>query len=203
MRRSLNLLLVLAFLCALAGGCFDPEDSPIEPDPAVSTYPFPDTADQLMANVRDAYDGMDSVEYAFTLHEDFEFVFSPECLIGPDDDTYSREEDLLHTTRLLDGEPGFDMAHQRVLPAVRDIAFLQFENLTGWSEVSMDEPGYPGGLKAMYAVTAVMTLDTVDDNTYGIDSLQLFFAKRGLATLPDGGTRQRYYLIGQQDLAAE
>lgn len=203
MRRSLYLLLVLAFLCALAGGCFDAEDSPIGPDPAVSTFPFPDTAAQLMANFRDAYDGMDSVEYAFTLHEEFEFVFSPECLIAPADDTYSREEDLLHTTRLLDGEPGYDQVHQRVLPAVRDIAFLQFENLTGWSEVSMDEPGYPGGMKAMYAVTAVMTLDTVDDNTYGIDALQLFFVKAKVATDTDGGTRQRYFLIGQRDLVSD
>ena len=145
MRRSLNLLLVLAFLIALVGGCFDSEDSPIDPDPAVSTYPFPDTAEQLMANVRAAFEDMDITEYAFTLHEDFEFVFSPECLIAPADDTYSREEDLLHTTRLLDGETGYDQVNQRVLPAVSDIAFLQFENLTGWSEVSIDEPGYPGG----------------------------------------------------------
>ena len=117
------------------------------------------------------------------------------------DDTYSREEDLLHTTRLLNGEPGYDLVNERPLPAVRDIAFLQFENLTGWSEVSMDEPGYPGGLKAMYAVTAVLTLDTVDENTYGIESLQLFFVKAGMVA--GGGALQRYYLIAQRDLVTD
>lgn len=203
MRRSLDLLLVLAFLCALAGGCFDAEDSPIDPDPAVSTYPFTDTAEQLMANVRAAYEDMDIAEYTFTLHEDFVFLFSTECLIAPEGGAYTREEDLLHTGRLLSGETGYDQVHDRVLPAVRDIEFLQFENLTGWSEVAPEEPGYPGGIKAMYAVTAVMTLDTLDDNTYGIDSFQLFFVKAELTSDTGGGARQRYYLIGQRDLVSD
>ncbi len=203
MKRSLQLLTVLAFLTALAGGCFDPEDSPVDPDPAVSTFPFPDTAEKLMANFQAAYDSMDIAEYAFTLHEDFVFLFSSECEIGPVGGAYSRTDDLLHTTRLLNGEAGYDRVHARPLPAVRDIAFLQFENLTGWSEVSQDEPGFPGGLKAMYAVTAVMTLDTVDDNTYGIDSLQVFYVKQEMGTAPGGESRLRFYLVGQRDLVAD
>ena len=203
MRRSLNLLLVLAFLIALVGGCFDSEDSPIDPDPAVSTYPFPDTAEQLMANVRAAYENMDITEYAFTLHEDFVFLFSTECLIAPDGGVYTREEDLLHTGRLLSGETGYDQVHDRVLPAVRDIEFLQFENLTDWSEVAPEEPGFPGGMKAMYAVSAFMTLDTADDNSYGIDALQVYYVKQEAGTVPGGETRLRYYLVGQKDLESD
>ena len=201
MRSSLNLLLVLAFLCALAGGCFDPEDSPIEPDPAVSTYPFPDPAEQLMANVRAAYEDMDITEYAFTLHEDFVFLFSTECLIAPEGGAYTREEDLLHTGRLLSGETGYDQVHDRVLPAVRDIEFVEFENLTGWSEVAPEEPGFPVGMKAMYAVTAFITLDTADENSYGIDALQVYYVKQ--ETVPEGESRFRYYLVGQKDLDSD
>jgi len=203
MRRSLDLLVVLAFLCALAGGCFDAEDSPIDPDPAVSTYPFPDTAEQLMANVRAAYEDMDITEYAFTLHEDFVFLFSTECLIAPVGGSYTREEDLLHTGRLLSGETGYDQVHDRVLPAVRDIEIVEFENLTGWSEVAPEEPGFPGGMKAMYAVTAFMTLDTADDNSYGIDGLQVYYVKQDAESVPEGESRLCFYLVGQKDLASD
>ncbi len=201
--HALRILAVLAFLGAMAGGCFDSETSPNTPDPAVSEYPFPDTAEQLMANVRAAYQDMDIAEYAFTLHEDFVFLFSSECLIAPDGCAYTREEDLLHTGRLLGGETGYDQAHDRVLPAVRDIEFVEFENLTGWSEVSPEEPGFPGGMKAMYAVTALLTLNTADDNSYGIDALQVFYLKQEMGTAPGGDSRLRFYLMGQRDLETD
>jgi hypothetical protein len=187
----------------MAGGCFDSEDVLVQPEPVVSAYPFPDTAEQLMANVRAAYEDMDITEYAFTLHEDFVFQFSTECLIAPDGGAYTREQDLLHTGRLLNGEEGYDLANDRVLPAVRDIEFLQFENLTGWSEVAPEEPGYPGGMKAMYAVTAFMMLDTADDNSYGIDALQVYYVKQETETVPGGESRLRYYLVGQKDLESD
>ncbi|MBK6898250.1 MAG: hypothetical protein IPH09_02940 [bacterium] len=169
----------------------------------VSQYPFPDTAEQLMANVRAAYEDMDITEYAFTLHEDFVFLFSTECLIAPEGGAYTREEDLLHTGRLLGGETGYDQVHDRVLPAVRDIEFVEFENLTGWSEVAPEEPGFPGGMKAMYGVSVVMTLDTADENSYGIDALQLYYVKQETDTVPGGESRLRYFLVGQKDLESD
>lgn len=201
--HALRIIAVLAFLGAMAGGCFESEDVLVQPEPAVSAYPFPDTAEQLMANVRAAYEDMDITEYAFTLHEDFVFLFSTECLIAPEGGAYTREEDLLHTGRLLGGETGYDQASDRVLPAVRDIEFLQFENLTVWSEVAPEEPGFPGGMKAMYAVTTFMTLDTEDDNSYGIDALQLYYVKQVAETVPGGKSRLRYYLVGQKDLESD
>ncbi|MBA4389301.1 MAG: hypothetical protein C0404_15120 [Verrucomicrobia bacterium] len=201
--HALRILAVLAFLGAMAGGCFDSEDVPVQPEPVVSAYPFPDTAEQLMANVRAAYEDMDIVEYAFTLHEDFVFLFSTECLIAPVGGSYTREEDLLHTGRLLGGETGYDQVNDRVLPAVKDIEFLEFENLTGWSEVAPEEPGFPGGMKAMYGVSAFMTLDTSDANSYGIDALQLFYVKQVAVTVPGGESRLRYYLVGQKDLESD
>ncbi|MBK9304688.1 MAG: hypothetical protein IPM94_12615 [bacterium] len=199
----LRILAVLAFLGAMAGGCFNSEDVLVQPGPVVSQYPFPDTAEQLMANVRAAYEDMDITEYAFTLHEDFVFLFSTECLIAPESGAYSREEDLLHTGRLLNGEAGYDQAHDRVLAAVRDIEFVEFENLTGWSEVAPEEPGFPGGMKAMYGVSVVMTLDTADENSYGIDALQLYYVKQEAETAPGGESRLRYYLVGQKDLESD
>jgi len=198
-----RILAVLAFLGAMAGGCFDSEDVLVQPEPAVSAYPFPDTAEQLMANVRAAYEDMDINEYAFTLHEDFVFLFSTECLIAPEGGAYTREEDLLHTGRLLNGEAGYDHVHDRVLAAVRDIEFVEFENLTGWSEVSPEEPGFPGGMKAMYGVSVVMTLDTADENSYGIDSVQVYYLKQEMGTAPGGESQMRFYLIGQRDLESD
>ena len=200
MRRSDTRLLSLfaaAALLALTGGCFssgDPEDT----GTLLPPLPPPGTAEQLMANFKLAYDNMDIDEYRDALHADFIFVFADGSPAAPTTGIYTREEDLQSTTRMFRGEQGQDL-DGIVKPGVRDIEFTQLVRLTDWEDVDGDDLYFPGARRALYDVRIVFILETESLNTITIDCQQLFYVKP--VTEPvDGGTRERYYLIGQQDL---
>jgi hypothetical protein len=185
-------------LAALAGGCLDSSDpgDPIIPEPP---YPFPDTAAKLMANFKLAYDEMNIDEYDNVLHAGFIFVFADGSPVAPTTGIYTRPEDLQSTTRMFAGEQGQDPDGQPKAP-VRDIEFSQMERLTEWEEVPLDDPYFPGALRALYDVRLVFDLNTDSTNTITIDCQQLFYVKSVDEEQDDGGTRPHFYLIGQQDL---
>ncbi|MBK9302342.1 MAG: hypothetical protein IPM94_00150 [bacterium] len=201
MRRSETRLLSVfaaAALLALTGGCFSSGD-PAEPDPPDPTYPFPGTAEQLMANFKQAYDLMNAARYAEALHEDFLFIFQDGSSAAPPSGVFTREEDLQSTTRMFRGEQGQDL-DGIVKPGVRDIEFTQLERLTDWEDVDGDDLYFPGAMRALYDVRIVFILDTESLNTITIDCQQLFYVEPVTEPVDGGGTRERYYLVGQQDL---
>jgi hypothetical protein len=200
--RRLAALAALAAVSALAYGCFD-SGIPEEVAPPASSYPFPDTADQLMANFRAAWDSMDIDEYSYALHADFVFVFADGCPVAPSGGAYTRAEELLHTGRIFAGEPGFDQIGQLPKPGVRDVDFPRLDRLTDWEGLPADDPRFPGALCALFDVRIGFYLDGVGQNTIAVDSQQLFYVKAVDEPQRDGGTRQRFCLIGQRDLDNE
>ena len=190
-------MLAAAALLALIPGCFSSGD-PADNDPPDPTYPFPGTAEQLMTNFKNAYDRMNIAEYRNVLHADFLFVFAAGSPVAPPTGVYTREDDLESTTNMFNGEQGQDQ-DGTVKPGVRDIEFTQLQRLTDWEDVPGDDLRFPGARRAQYDVRIVFLLETESLNTITIDCQQLFYVKS--VTEPvDGGTREHFYLIGQQDL---
>ena len=59
-RAAVPCLGLVVLLAAAASGCFfSPEDPKEDPSSPVVTLPFPDTPDQLIANFKTAYTGLD------------------------------------------------------------------------------------------------------------------------------------------------
>ncbi len=201
MRRpttSLSGLVTAIALIALTGGCFNSND-PVDTDPPPDAYPFPDTAEQLMTNFKDAYGGMNIDEYDNVLHEDFLFVFADGSPVAPTNGVYTREEDLQSTTRMFNGDQGQD-EEGVVKPGVRDIEFTQLERQTDWEEVPGDDLHFAGARRALFDVRVVFYLNTESTNTITIDCQQLFYVTSVAEEQAGGGTRQHFYLIGQHDL---
>ncbi|MBK7702151.1 MAG: hypothetical protein IPI34_04270 [bacterium] len=162
-------------------------------------YPFTDTPSQLMANFRRAYEAMDIDEYRDTLHESFVFVFVDGSPVAPQNGVYTREEDLVSTTRMFSGEPGQDFDGEP-RPGVLGIEIEKFDRLTDWMDVPLDDPDFPGSCLAVFDVRIVLFLDTPSYNMITIDSLQYFHVVSAAAEQRDGRAGLRYYLVGQRDV---
>ncbi len=195
-------LAVLAILTVMTGGCFDSGD-PDDTDPPPVAYPFPDTVEQLMTNFRDAYDSMNITEYRNALHEDFRFIFAEGSDIAPPSGCFTREEDLLSTTRMFNGEQGMSDTGE-IKPGVRDIDFRLLEQLSPtWEVVPESDDDFPGASRAIFAVELVFNLNDDGNSTITIDSQQYFYVQSEPEEIAGGGSRLRYYLIGHQDLASK
>jgi hypothetical protein len=191
-------LTVFAVLALSIGGCFDSGD-PEDTDPPPVAYPFPDTVEQLMTNFRDAYDSMNITEYDNVLHEDFRFIFAEGSDIDPDG-YFTREEDLLSTTHMFNGEQGMSDIGE-IKPGVRDIDFRLLTQLSPtWEVVPESDVDFPGASRAIFDVELVFNLRDDGNSTITIDSQQCFYVQSEPEEIAGGGSRLRYYLIGHRDL---
>jgi hypothetical protein len=165
----------------------------------IDRFPFPDTADKLMTNFKNAYDEMNIDEYSNVLHSDFIFVFADGSPVAPTSGIYTREEDLQSTTNMFNGEQGMDPDGQPK-PGVRDIEFTELTQLTVWEDVPETDIYFPGAIRALFDVRVVFCLNTEYMNTITVDSHQLFYLQ-SIDEAQDGGSnRTHFYMIGQQDL---
>ncbi|MDO9693969.1 MAG: hypothetical protein Q7W56_04510 [Candidatus Latescibacteria bacterium] len=185
-------------LLVLIGGCFHSND-PVDPDPQPDAYPFADTVEQLMTNFKNAYDEMDIDEYDNALHEEFHFVFADGSYVAPPSGFFTREQDLESTTNMFAGEQGAD-PDGLPKPGVRDIVFTELTRLSEWEEAEINDALFAGSMRALFDVRVVFYLDTDSVNTITIDCQQLFYVKSETEEAEGGGTRQRFFLFGQQDL---
>ena len=197
--RFLTSLAAVAALVVMAGGCIFSPDEGENPTPPPPTYPFADTPEKLMTNFKNAYGTMNVDEYRNALHTGYIFVFADGSPVAPTEGIYTREEDLLSTTRMFNGEQGQD-PDGFSKPGVRDIEFTELTKLTDWEDVPETDIYFPGAIRALFDVRVVFYLDTEDVNTITVDSQQLFYLKSISEEQGDGSTRTHFYLIGQKDL---
>ncbi len=197
--RFLSCLTALAALVVMAGGCIFSPDEGGDPPIVVVTYPFPDTAEKLMTNFKNAYGTMNVDEYRNALHTGYIFVFADGSPVAPTTGIYTREEDLQSTTRMFNGDQGQDPDGQPK-PGVRDIEFTELLRLTDWEDVPETDVYFPGAIRALFDVRVVFYLNTESTNTITVDSQQLFYLKSISEVQPDDSTKLHFYLIGQQDL---
>ena len=201
MRRSARRwhgLAVFAILAMSTGGCFDSGD-PVDTDPLPDPYPFAATQDLLMTNFRTAYDQMNIEEYRNALHEDFRFIFAEGTTIQPNG-FFTREQDLLSTTHMFNGEQGMSETGE-IKPGVRDVDFRLLQRLSPeWEDVPVTDPDFPGATRAVFDVELVFNLNDDANSTITVESQQIFYAMPVPEVQIDSSIRQRFYLIGQTDL---
>ncbi len=180
----------LIALLALAAGCTTVD--PAKPDPVPeTTYDWPDTREQLMANFVQAYQEMDYEEYEACLHPDFRFVF-----IGGD--IWERVQDLVSTENMFDGNQGHD-EHGQVALSVQSIAVNRFDQLGDWTAQDATHPFFPNTDEGLYDVQLIFFLEG-GEHTITITSGQLFYLAAEDVDDGEGGTRTRWFLAGQRDL---
>ena len=196
-------LVVLMFAVLLAlSGCSEDEENPLTPGTGdnfpVSTLPFPDTPEQLMANFQKIYETMDKDEYKLILDPAFETLLQQAAQneftgVGPTLDV--TEENRLHERMFL-GEP-LDDAMGNFLPAIAAFGFSNFRNLVGWG-ISLPTDPIPNTLSALYEV------DILVDRGQNFSTLKVAGTIRFYVGTAEGklnGEPKVYYrLVGQLDL---
>lgn len=180
---------LLLVLCLT--GCSD--EDPVVPDPADEPYPWPESADELMDNVRLAYDEMDGEAYGIALHDDFKFIFIGHARV------WSRATDIASMERMFGGLPGENPDGTYRAP-VQGISVVTLTKHTPWQAVPGDDPDFPNSAMAVYEVLIVFTLEG-GENTITVDSDQEFYVEDEEVDTGDGTTRTRYQLVGQRDVA--
>lgn len=199
MRRTLIPLIVLCAATAMfAPGCGDSGSDTV--DGPTTTYPPADTPDQLMENFKACYDAMDASAYDDEiLHPDFVFVFSadtPEQIAGPTH-SLTREQELDTSTNMFHGQPGVDPITGALKDPVQDIQFTSLIKVQDWEDVPVDDPDFPGCMKARYQIDISFVLHG-GLNQYRIQNEQMFYVK-GEPGKKDGAAVTRYRLAGQQE----
>ena len=196
-------LVVLMFGVLLAAsGCSDDEKNPVTPGTGenfpVSSLPFPDTPEQLMANFQKIYETRDTDEYKLILDPAFETLLQQSAQnefpgVGP---TLGMTEEYRLHERMFLGEPLED-ANGNFLPAIAAIGFSKFRNLVGWG-MSLPTDPIPNTLSAIYEV------DILVDRGQNFSTLKVAGTIRFYVTTAEGklnGQPKTYYrLIGQLDL---
>ncbi len=189
------LVAMMAALLALAG-CS--KDDPVAPPPPVPGE-FPDTPDQLVANLEAAYADLDSLAYAATLAPGFRLLFSPEDIADHDllTDHMTRAEDLQSAYNQFSGElvdqPGVIEA------AVSAIHFTRLEPVEDW-KIADAASGFPGAQRRIYEIE--IAIERPGNSTLIIEGLQVFFVTSRDSTDSRQGTRRYCQLLGQRDLTA-
>ena len=138
MRRAiagsrLTSVAILLFGCGLLAasitGCSDDKKTNPPPD---SHYLAATSPENLLANLKTAYEERNLGEYTKLFHEEFEFVFNPDDVQGdnPTPDTWARTEELLSAQNMF-----ADATVERI-----QLTFNQ-DDPEEWTELA------PGGLK--------------------------------------------------------
>ncbi len=195
------IVLVFAVLLVLSG-CSDEEENPLTPGTGdnfpVSTLPFPDTPEQLMANFLKIYETMDADEYKLILDPAFETLLQQATqneFPGVGSTLNAAEENRLHERMFL-GEPLLD-ANGGVLPAVLSISFSRFQPRVGWG-VSLPTDPIPNTLSALYEVE-ILADRGQNYSTQFVRGTIRFYVATAEGKL-DGQPKTYYRLIGQLDL---
>lgn len=201
-KMNVGLAVLMFAVLLVASGCSDDEENPLTPETGgnipLSSLPFPDTPDQLMANFQTIYETMDVDEYKLILDPAFETFLLQSTqneFPGVGSILDVAEENRLHERMFL-GEPLFD-ANGDFLPAVTMFGFSKFRSLVDWG-MSLPTDPIPNTLSALFEV------DILVDRGQSVSTLKVEGAIRFYVTTAEGildGQPKTYYrLIGQLDL---
>jgi hypothetical protein len=155
----------------------------------------PATPEQVLEDLREAYETMSIEAYARLLHPDYRFIFK-----APGKAPFTREDDLVSTGRMFSGVDQKNSAGGDA-PAVARIEFTHLEVLGGWERVVVDEVDWsdaPDVMRARVSYRFVLHLKRGGRLCAGGD--QIVYAAPVAAGNWDGSSYWRWQLLGQRDL---
>ena len=165
--------------------------------PPVPALPFAGSEDQVIANFRTVYEGMDFASFPDLMHPDFIMVLQPGTMeefpdLGP---TLDLAEETRIAERMFSGEPVTDPTGYLV-PGIASIAFPVFERQGAWSDTPPTDP-IPDSRSALYDVTILF--QRTGYSTLRVEGLMKFYVA-GRDSFHDGADRVFYEMKGQLDL---
>ncbi len=107
--RRWSILILPAFLL-LAGCPFSPEKKdPVDPPPD-SEYLALTSISNVISNLKKSYERMNYPEYSKLLADDFEYVFAPEDVGGPNNipESWGKADELLSAEHMFSSQPNKD-----------------------------------------------------------------------------------------------
>lgn len=204
MMRNRIWMLLLVGLVAIAGGCTDEDDGPMNPqsgaDIPASDLPFPDTPSQMAANFLAVYENRDIDEYRLMMDPAFETHLKAATVnefpaLGQTLDF--TEENRIHA-RLFSGDELTD-AQGGLLPAVQQVEFEVFRQLVDWG-VSLPTDPIPNTLSALYEV--VILVDRGQSfAAIRVEGQIRFYAEPAEGRV-DGKPQTYFRMAGQLDLTS-
>ncbi|MCP4798580.1 MAG: hypothetical protein GY893_01360 [bacterium] len=206
MRRQITFLTVLlAFIAlfSLTGCIFSPDDD-TGPPPGNEPpeYDPPYTKEQVLTNLKIAYEEMDINGYRDCLHPDYKFLFIPEegDQLGIPNGYFERAEDLEVMERTFSGNS--HTTEEGTQPGLQSISISGWDIAGVWQQESANHPYFPGAYRALYNIY-MMYSEIGGEHTLTIESEQLFYVEPVEELQDDGTTRTHWYIIGQQDILSE
>lgn len=194
-RGTILALVPAVCACLVLASC--DKDSLVTP-PGTVPGEFPDSAEQMMVNMRSAYGEMDSVGYAAVIHPDFRFYFADEdvqSLLLPSDYLLAGEE-LKSAYNMFSGEL-IDHDDGSLEAAISFISFDILEPVDAeWTEADGSTP-FPGTQRRAYDV--LLNIERPGNTTMQITSRQEFFVTSHDSLLGDGTIASFFQLAGQQE----
>jgi hypothetical protein len=195
--RVLGLLMMLLLMLASGGCIFSPDDAG-GPDPIVEDpLPFPDDPDQLIANFKTVYSGMDHTRYRDEiLSPDYTFVLQVETVeeFGLSSNIYEYADEVAISAKMFSGLPNL---RGKVLTAI-EMQVLQPEG--AWLPVAANDPyfgGFPGARVRNYSM--LFYFNSQDAFRYEVRGNQMFYVTAD-TVMRNGVMTPRYKLLGQLDL---
>jgi len=173
----------------------------------VYALPFPDTAEQLMANFVNAYNARDFRILRESLHPDFVTLLQPATvqLFPAVGETLDLAQELRSAQRLLSGEPVVDPDGLYV-PAVTHIDFQSFTQMDAWSTSINPQIPDTGDAehpvqRSLYYVNVVLSRGQSFSALKVEGELEFYITSRD--SLDDGILRRYYTMRGQKDLTRD
>jgi hypothetical protein len=198
-RAAVPCLGLVVLLTIGAAGCLFSPDPKTHEVPLPPAPPPPDTPDQLMANFKTAYTGLDIADYRLVLHPDYVFIFRLRDVLPGASDRFTCAEDLAVAEKMFSGLP-IERPGDMTLPAISSIQFTTFNRAGPWTEVGLEDPDFPNTKRALYDIE--LTFSRAGANTIIVNGQQEFFvASRD--TVVSGVAKQYCQLQGQRDLSGE
>jgi hypothetical protein len=195
MRRTATLaaLIVLAALLAVAG-C---DDDGTKPQSGPPEYPFPDTSDNLVANVVHACETMDLAAFTGMLGESFRFEFIPadSAALGIPG-SWGLAQELAAAATMFSGGAGRDPVTGDLVAAVTAVSVDVFEQLNPWTDAA-PEDGHPGAQKARFNYQVLFTRPG-SFHIIATGQAEFFVVTRDSTS--GGVTRPFHQLVGWRDL---
>jgi hypothetical protein len=188
---------LFAALLLCATGC-DDEETPSGPLVDLpETLPFPDSADQLMANFQTLYEDMDFQEYERLLAPEFETHLQEQTThefpgVGG---TLDFQEEMRIHERMFSGDALTDQ-NGNFIPAVMAISLQGFRRAEDWAVAGPDDV-VPGAEWAPYEVDILFDRGQQYSYLRAQGIIKFYVTSRD--SVHRGSTKKYYQMVGQVD----
>jgi hypothetical protein len=188
---------ILLCIILLISGC---GDDTVTPDP--EPYSYPETKEAVIEAFINSYGDMDIDSYSDYLHESFKFIFTVDDQVqyGLPNRYFERAEDLEVMERAFSGNSHVtpDGIAQPGLQSIT-IALWSMVGGTSWVLTPAEFADFPGSYRGLFYVWMIYS-ENGGQQTFTIQTTQLFYVKSYEDTHSDGTIHDRWYLVGQEDL---